>query len=927
MTRFAELWEAAGNPTLQRVAMATEARMKATRTPVQSHRSLMQRISDWRTGRNVPSRFESLDPVLVTLISLARQASGPVPAPLSNRSAWRHLWKAASTQPVRPTVLTSLRRDVPTFVGRDVEVNRILDAAEPGRVVTIHTVDGMPGVGKTALVTRAAHLLADSFPDGRFFVELNTHTPGQEPADPAEVLATLLTGLGIAPSHIPDSLDARRDLWRDRVAAKRVLLILDDARDHDHIEPLLPTGSECLTLITSRRRLIALDSALPLPLDTLDPDTAKDLFCRLAQRNPQGDDIAAVAEIVQLCGYLPLAIVLLAGRIAHHPVWTLTGLAEQFRAAQDRLGELDAGQRAVRAAFTASYENLPSGRQQLFRTLGLHPGTDFDAYAVAALNDIPLAEARTELDALYTDHLIEETTPGRYCLHDLVREYARALAASLSDGTATVRRLLDYYLSTAAAADQWLTRRPDPTDDPHTSGLTGAVLPEFGNETHALAWLRVERTNLLACLEYTAEHDPAQMIALTEALAELLEREGPWPTALRLHQRAAEAAEHLGDHLSRANALTNLSIAQWRTGQYDQRTDLMGQALALYREAGHPLGEANALRNLGIAQWRNGNHDQAAELLRQALILYQDTGYRLGEANTLASLGGVRRDNGDYEQAAHLFQQVLTLHREIGHRLGEASALGFLGSVRRYTGDYGQAADLLLRAATLFQEIGYRLGEANAVSNLGLVRRDTGDYGQAADLIHQALNQFREIGDRIGEAINLNNLATVCRETGDHEQATSLSRQALTLFRETGYRLGEAEALANLATVCRETGNHEQAADLSRQALALFRDIGYRVKEAEALNNTAKALLAADEPGEALTMFTHALEVARDIDSRIQQARAMEGTARCRAALGDAATASTHLRNAIDLYRRLGASETDAATTYLAVLEAPSRRV
>ncbi|QBS40719.1 tetratricopeptide repeat protein [Nocardia sp. CS682] len=865
MTRFAELWEAAGNPTLARVAAATEERRKATRTPAQSHRSLMQRISDWRTGRNVPSRFESLDPVLVTLISLARQASGSVPAPLSNRSAWRHLWKAASTQPVRPTVLTSLRRDVPTFVGRDVEVQRILDAAGPGRVVAIHTVDGMPGVGKTALVTHAAHLLADSFPDGRFFVELNTHTPGQEPADPAEVLATLLTGLGIAPSHIPDSLDARRDLWRDRVAAKRVLLILDDARDHNQIEPLLPTGPDCLTLITSRRRLVALDSAVPLPLDTLDPDKAKDLFCRLAQRNPQGDDSAAVAEIVRLCGYLPLAIVLLAGRTAHHPVWTLAGLAEQFRAAQDRLGELDAGQRAVRAAFTASYESLPPGRQHLFRTLGLHPGTDFDAYAVAALNDIPLAEARTELDALYTDHLVEETTPGRYCLHDLVREYARALAASSGDDTAPVRRLLDYYLSTAAAADQWLTRKPYPTDYQHISGITGTALPEFGTEMHALAWLRMERTTLLACLEYTADRDPARMVGLTEVLAEFLEREGPWSSALRWHERAAAAADRLGDRLGRANALTNLATVQWQSGNYDRDADPLQQVLTLYRETGNRLGEAKTLRNLGMVQWQTGNYDLAADLLRQALILYRDTGYLLGEARTLASLGGVRRDNGDYEQAAQLFQQVLSLYRETGHRFGEASALGFLGTVRRYTRDYNHAADLLLRAATLFRELGDRVGEARALSCLGKVRRDTGDY----------------------------------------RQATDLSRQALILFRETGNRIGEADALVNLSAVCRETGNHEQATDLSRQALALLRKTGYRVQEVEALNNTAKALLAAGEPGEALTMFTHALAVARDIDSRIQQASAMEGTVRCRAALGDTA----HPRHAIDSYRRLGPSD------------------
>ncbi|WP_433663106.1 ATP-binding protein [Nocardia sp. CA-128927] len=854
MTRLADLWEAAGNPTLQRVAVATEARMKATRIPAQSPRSLMQRISDWRTGRNVPSRFESLDPVLVTLISLARQTSGPLPSALSNRSGWRRLWKAAIAEPVRPTVLTSLRRDVPTFVGRDVEVQRILDRARPGQVVSIHTVDGMPGVGKTTLVTRAAHLLSDQFPDGRFFVELNAHTPGQIPADPAEVLATLLTGLGIAPSHIPDSLHARRDLWRDRVATKRVLLILDDARDHDQIEPLLPAGPDCLTLITSRRRLIALDSALPLPLDTLEPDNAIELFCQLAQRNPAGEDITAVAEIVRLCGYLPLAIVLLAGRLAHHPAWTLPGLAEEFSTAQDRLGELDAGQRAVRAAFTASYESLPTEQQELFRTLGLHPGTDFDAYAVAALNDIPLARARTYLDALYTDNLIRETTPGRYQMHDLVREYVRALASTAAPADAAAeRRLLDYYQHTAAAANRWLTPRPRPADSNYTSAMTGARVREFDDEMPALAWMRTERTNLLACIEYTADHDPARMVGLTEVLAALLDREGPWSSAMRLHQRAADAADRLGNRLGHATALTNLAVLQWYTGT--RPTDLFRQALALYRETGYRIGEADTLASLGIICRSAGDYEQAVNLLRQTLTLYRETGYRLGEAETLAKLGGILRDAGDYEQAVDLVQQALPLYRETRYRLGNAFALSMLGSVHGKAGDYGQATDLLLRGLALFREVGNRNGEAIVLSNLGLVSHRVGDLDQAADLIHQAVTLFREIGARLSEANCLNHLATVYRETGDHRQAASLSLQALTLFRETGFRHGEADTLTNLGAIYLETGDHERAADLSRQALDLCREIGYPVQEAEALANTAKALLASGKPDEAMTLF------------------------------------------------------------------------
>ncbi|MFC9438201.1 ATP-binding protein [Nocardia sp. NPDC057030] len=917
VTRLTELWEAAGNPTLQRVADTTQARLKATRTPAQNQRSSMQRISDWRSGRNVPSRFEALDPVLVTLIALTRQTPGPVPSVLTNRTTWRRVWKAASTQPLRPAVLTSLRRDVPMFLGRDTELQRILDAAEPGRVVSIHTIDGMPGIGKTALVTRAAHLLSDKFPDGRYFVELNSHTPGQAPADPAEVLATLLTGLGIAPNHIPDTLTARRDLWRDRTATKQILLILDDARDHDQIEPLLPTGPRPLTLITSRRRLIALDNAFPLPLDTLDPDNAANLFCQLAQRKPCDDDHAAIADIVQLCGYLPLAIVLLAGRLAHHPAWTLTSLADEFRTTQHRLDELDTGQRAVRAAFTASYDNLPPDRQRLFRTLGLHPGTDFDAHAVAALNDTPLTETRTHLDALYTDNLIHETTPGRYHLHDLVREYARALDPT--GGSEPTRRLLDYYRNTAAAADRWLTRRPHPADG---NRAPGAPVREFDDGAQALAWLRTERANLLACIEHTAGDDPARMVDLTEALAELLEREGPWSSALRLHRRAVAAADRIGNRLGQANALTNLGTLQWQTGNYDQAADLLRQARTLYRENGYPIGEADALANLGGFHRYAGDLGQAADLLRQARTLYHENDYPLGEAGTLIRLGGLLRDNGDPRQAADLIQQALALFRATGSALGEADALGFLGSVRRETGDYREAGDLFRQATTRFREFGHRRSEARWIGNLGLVCRDTGDYEQAAEVIQQALALFQDIGHRLGEAINLNNLATVYQRTRNHEQAAELSRQALIFFRDIGYRIGEAEALANLGAVYRETGKNAAAADLSRQALALFREIGYRVGETEALNNCATVLLATGDLGEASAMFTDALTLASAIGNRIEQARALDGTARCQAALGNTAGAAARLGRAIELYRRLGVPETDSATTYLATLEA-----
>ncbi|MFI5780245.1 tetratricopeptide repeat protein [Nocardia sp. NPDC051570] len=923
VARLAELWTAAGNPTLQRVADATETRMRATRASSRGGGSSAQRISDWRTGRNVPSRYEAFEPVLVTLIRLAAAAPGPVPSVLSNRSAWRRLWKEATAEPVssRPMVTTALRRDIDTFVGRERELERILEAAGPGRVVSIHTVDGMPGVGKTALVTRAAHLLSERFPGGRFFVELHGYTPGQAPADPFDVLATLLTDLGIAPGHIPDSLEARRDLWRDRLSDRRALLVLDDARDHAQIEPLLPTGPGCLTLITSRRRLVALDGALPLTLDTLDPDHAIELFYRLAHRDPSGSDATAVAEIVRLCGYLPLAIVLLAGRLAHHPSWTIQTLADQFTTATDRLTELDSGDRAVYAAFTMSYRDLSPERARLFRYLGLHPGPDTDTVAVAALADLPAAVTRRELEALYTDHLIEEPAPGRYRLHDLLRDYAHTLAASdpPEENDRALDRLLDYYQNSAAAADRHLSRHARPTPPPASSA--GVAVRDFDDEVRALAWMRVERINLLACVEHAAADRPRRVVDLTGALAGLLDRDGPWLQARHLHRRAAVTAGSLDDHLGEATALADLGSIGERTGDYAEATDLHQQALARYREVGSRLGEANVLNNLGVVREATGDYPEATTLHQRALDLHREIGNRRGQANTLMFLGRARFRTGDYAEATDLHRRALAIFREIGNRLGEANVLGNLGLVCMGTGEYAEAADLSQRALNLYREIGNRLGEANSLLDLGTVRKEAGVYAEATDLNQRALAIFREIGNRLGEANILGNLGLVRTGTGDYAEATDLHRQALAIFREIGYRLGEANTLNNLGIVRYRTEDYAEAADLHRQALALFREIGNRLGEADALNGIGYVLIKSGELRDALGVFADALGLARRIHSQFQQAAALEGAARCRAGLGDTDTAVTQLREAVEIYRRIGAPETGPASAYLATLE------
>ena len=296
-------------------------------------------------------------------------------------------------------------------------------------MVGIHAIDGMAGIGKTTFAVHAAHRLAGRFPDGQFFLPLHGHTAGQRPVDPADALASLLLTAGVPAQQVPPGLEARAGRWRDHVAGRRILLVLDDAAGHEQVQPLLPGTAGSLVLVTSRRRLTALDDAAVISLDTLSPGEAAALLAQLAGRPELADPAGPAGEITRLCGYLPLAIGMLARQLRHHPARTGAELAAGLAAARDRLAVMRTENLSVAAAFDLSYQELTGAQQRLFGRLGLIPGPDIDAYAAAALDGTSVAAARGQLDELYDHHLITEPAPGRYLLHDLLREYARALAA------------------------------------------------------------------------------------------------------------------------------------------------------------------------------------------------------------------------------------------------------------------------------------------------------------------------------------------------------------------------------------------------------------------------------------------------------------------------------------------------------------------
>ena len=346
---------------------------------------------------------------------------------------------AASRRSGGATAVRTLPRDIASFTGRIGELRQLTaavgEAASGGGVVSIHAIGGMAGVGKTAFAVHAAHRLAGDYPDGQYFLPLHGHTPGQPPVQPTDALASLLLTAGLRGSHIPADLAARAGLWRDHLAGKKILLVLDDATGHEQVRPLLPGTAGSLVLITSRRRLAALEDAVPLSLDTLPPDEAVELLIRLAGRRPSME-AGPASQLARLCGYLPLAIGLVGRQLSHHPAWTAADLAAELAAARDQLELMQAENVSVAAAFDLSYRDLGAAQQRLFRRLGLHPGPDFDAHAAAALDGTSLAEARRHVGDLYGQYLLGQPGRGRYRFHDLIREYARGLAAESSRPTA-----------------------------------------------------------------------------------------------------------------------------------------------------------------------------------------------------------------------------------------------------------------------------------------------------------------------------------------------------------------------------------------------------------------------------------------------------------------------------------------------------------
>ncbi len=781
-------------------------------------------VSDLERGINLTARRET-----TRLLADALKLTGAARAEFEAAARGRVAGDAAASSAGSGgsggglAAVRTLPRDVSSFVGRAAELEQMIIAARNSAaadgVVGIWAISGMAGVGKTVFAIHAAHRLAQDFPDGQIFLALHGHTPGQKAVDPADALAGLLLTAGVPAQQVPSGLEARSRLWRDRLAGQRLLLVLDDAAGHEQVRPLLPGTAGSLVLITSRRHLTALQDVATISLDVLSSDDAAALLIRLADRPDISAGEAAVAEITRQCGYLPLAIGMLARQLHHRPAWTTGRLAADLAAARSRLEFMHAENLSVAAAFDLSYADLTGWQQRLFRRVGLHPGAEIDAYAAAALGGASVAAARRGLGDLYDQHLLTEPTMGRYRLHDLIREHAQGLAARdlAEDNEAARCRLFDYYLHTARVAGIFLERRP-PAGPVPALGVVPAEQPDLRARRDAVGWLEAERLNLHAVVGGAdaggaADGADAGRLEYASAIAAtihgFLRAHNHWGQALTMHHLALGAARRRRElaearagagagagaeagvdgaraMADEARAMADLGDTLYLLLDYPAAFEHFTQALGLYRELGDRLGEASVLSSLAVVWQHTGDHRTAAATQEESLRLYRSIGHRLGEAAALNRLARTRFATCEYEAAADCQDQALRLYREAGDRLGEAYALAGIAEVHNVRGDLVAAAKTLSDALGLYRQLGNSLGEANALTTLGLIQHSTGDFPAAIGTLNRALELYRQLGSALGEANALINLSGVYQATGDYPAAAQALPRALTICRELG---------------------------------------------------------------------------------------------------------------------------------------------
>lgn len=736
----------------------------------------------------------------------------------------------ADSRQSRPPIPRQLPADVADFTGRVAELaalDAVLIGGRPGAAPPIALVCGPAGVGKTALAVHWARRVADQFLDGQLYVNLRGY--GQlAPRDPAQVLDQFLRDLGVRPAQVPADPDDRAALLRSSVANRRIVFVLDNARDAEQVRPLLP-GPHCAALVISRGQLRGLcvrDGARPVPVDRMPADEAVQLLMAVT-----AIDHETATRIAGYCDGLPLALRIVGERAGRRSA-DLAELVDELAEDSCRLDALNTGDgdpdTDLRTVLSWSYRALPQNAARLFRRLSLHPGADFEAVAASRLAGTPIPATRRDLDTLVSLNLLEDTGT-RYQLHDLVRIYVAELARGQDSGRdqeAAVSRLFSWLLHATDTAVRVLR--------PHWNGLrlpdSGEPAPHFADRPAAIAWLDAEWLNLLVVAQRVAESGPRNVSWL---LAERLS------IYFTLRQNTAEL------------------IPTLRT------------ALAAARSDADAEGEAVSRIGLGSALMAQGKAPDAAAHFTAAVELSRSAGLPVAEARALSNLGLAHSELGRLDAAADAFSTALAINREIGRRVAEGDCLGNLAFVYWMTGRLDDSAATLRQAHLLHQEVGDDASCARDLTNLAEIECVRGELSAAAGYVRSSLETYRRVGSRVGEGAALDTLAQVHYRSGRHDEALRCSLAAVAASRETGHTLYQAKALTTLGRIRCGLDNPAQAVQDAGQALALARDSGGRYLECEALIVAAEANLLLHDLAAAQQHAEEALAISRDAGYRV----------------------------------------------------------
>jgi DNA-binding SARP family transcriptional activator/tetratricopeptide (TPR) repeat protein len=668
------------------------------------------------------------------------------------------------TTPHRQTAPRQLPAPPRSFVGRARELAALgtaLDAQpDRGGTLVVSAIGGAAGIGKTWLALRWAHDNLDRFPDGQLYVNLRGFDPDRDLVAPSTALRGFLDALGVPSAAIPADPDLQAALYRSRLVGRRMLIVLDNARDSAHALALLPGTAACTVLVTSRRHLtglLAAHGAQPLALDVLpDPEARRVLVGHLGEERLAAEP-DAVTAILGRCGGLPLALGIVAARAAIRPDLPLAVLAGELQDAATRLDALDAGELAVsvRAALDCSCRGLPARTAHMFRLLGLVPGPDVSLPAAASLAALPRTEANRILRQLCAGHLLQELTPGRYRMHDLVRLYAAEQARVMEPAEgyrAAIHRVLDHYLHSAYPAALLLNPHRLPISlRPAEPGVDPERLADLDE---AMVWFTAEHAVLLAASNQSVDAGfDVHTWQLAWSLSNYLERRGQWHTQIAIYRAALEATLRLADHTGEAKAHRGLAGASARVGDFDAADTHLRRALDLFGDLGDHAGQAHTHIGMGWLLARQGQLGEALRHAQQAFDLSLTSDDRWGQANALNNIGWYHAQLGDYRQALDHCRRALDVYRDLGDGFGEAEAWDSLGYAHHHLHDHQEAVTCYQRALDLFQGLGGRHGEADVLTHLGDSQEAAGDLDAARHVWRQALIILEQLGHRGAEQV------------------------------------------------------------------------------------------------------------------------------------------------------------------------------